>query len=207
MDLDSALALAGSESTTFVNRAAAKCPADKTGLLVLVYRKDTSNAISGGDVTANGAAGKTDGNGIAHDYKPCAPAKYNVRVTALPKEDKLYAKPYPTAQKSVSLGSCPICSLPVNPRKYWVKIRLVDKETGKDAGKSKGFIKLPDGWKYKGEPGDASRGSSVKGSGDAKQRLIHFKDITPDDTGDADKCKIQSIEVDECWEFDELTEA
>jgi hypothetical protein len=204
MDLAQALKLAGSESKAFVRRPVAKCRLERTGLLVLVYRKDTGESIAGADVSAGGKGGRTDANGIAHDYLPCAPGKYDVSVTALPDHGKIYATPYPADRQTVFTGFCPVCSLPVDPRKYWVKVRLVDKDSGKDVAKSEVYLKLPDGWKSDGGDNRTNESADKVGKAPNLQRIAHFKDITSGGT-DADKCKIESIEVDEVLEFDSLT--
>lgn len=205
MDLNHALKLAETEARTFVGRPEAKCPADKTGLLILVYRKDTTEAIAQADVSVSGGgkAGRTDANGIAHENKPCAPGEYDVAVTALPDQGKLYAKPYPKAHQGVPAGTCPVCSLPVDPRKYWVKVRVVDKDSGKDVAEAKVKIKLPAGWKSDGGDAEATQSTKDEGTGANIKKIAHFKDITPG-TAAADKCKIEFIEVEGVLEFVEI---
>jgi hypothetical protein len=220
MNLEKALALADQESQIFVGRPEVKCPFDKTGLLVLVYRDDTKDAIKAANVKLSGKSrtkrnrevpvaglpGNTDRNGIVHDYKPCAPGEYDVTVTGLPGQGKLYAKPYPTAHQSVPVGTCPVCSLPVEPRKYWVKVRLVEKDSGKDIESAEVKIKLAAGWKSAAGEEEETQATEEEGAGPHKKRIAHFKDITAG-TADADKCKIDSVDVETALEFVEISSA
>jgi hypothetical protein len=213
MNLNQALALAGKESQQFIGRPAAKCPFDKTGLLVLVYRSDTKDAIANAQVELSGTArpkeggtqniagqGATaDANGVVHDYKPCSPGSYHIAVKTLPDGDKLYATPYPTADQEVSVGTCPVCSIPVDPRKYWVKVRLVDKDSGADIGSGKVKIKLPDGWKTAAGGTEQTESTAQDGTGADKKMLAQFKDLLPG--GTQDRCSIELVEADIAMEF------
>lgn len=204
MDLDQALKLAGDESGNWVGRPGAACPNLRTGLLVLVYRNDETKAvIENADVSRSGALRRTDSNGIAH-YKPCTPGEYDVAVTSLPDAGKLYATPYPTAHKTVTAATCPICPLPVELRKYWIKVRIVEKDTGKDIDRSEVKIKLPDGWKSGSGETEEQQATAEEGAAPNTKKIAHFKGILAG-AADASKCTIDFVESEVMMEFVEST--
>jgi DUF971 family protein len=107
MNFQLAKALA-EETARGVAEGASTCPLEKTGLIVLVHGGEPDDGLDKVAVSAGGAAGKTDENGLAR-YIPIAPKEYTVHATRPENRDDLIEPE--DVNILVSQGQCPVCVL------------------------------------------------------------------------------------------------